>query len=448
MTDAAAAPVPPGPPTPPVGTRIRRAGAVAWAIVGVAALLALLGFIGWVFRVIFPPLILAGAIVFLLNPAVTGLTRRGIPRAVSTALMYVLVLGLLAISAVSVFPLAADQADQLAADWPAITERTERWVDELAEDSQGTFFEFNRAELADALDGGEKTLTQQLVQARRIGLLIFHFLLIMVLAPIIAFYLIVDLPHLTKVAHALVPDAARQEVEVVVGRLNRAIGGFFRGQLMVAVLVGIMVSIGLAIIGLKFWFLIGMIAGLFNMIPLIGPWVGGVPGVVIALTTGDTLQAVGVVVVMVVAQQIDNHFITPQVMQRAVSLHPAAVMLALLAGGTLGGFFGLLLAVPLAAALKILIGHVWRTHILGQPLEVEVAAQATDDAGPKDGEGLRAPAQMGAVEDVFEARPPITTTASAGDASAGQGNGAEIGRRVGTLDSEARPVEDHRDDGA
>ena len=418
----------------PVGTRIRRAGALAWAIVGLAALVALLGLIGWVFRVVFPPLILAGAIAFLLNPAVTALTRRGIPRALSTGITYLLVLGLLAVAAVSIFPLAADQADQLARDWPDITERTEKWVDEVAEDSEGTFFEFSRAELSDALDGGETTFAEQLAQARRIGLLIFHFLLIMILAPIIAFYLIVDLPHLTKVAASLVPEGARAEVEVVMRRLNRAIGGFFRGQLMVALLVGVMVSVGLAVIGLRFWFLIGMIAGIFNMIPLIGPWVGGVPGVVIALTTGDTLQAVGVVVVMVVAQQIDNHFITPQVMQRAVSLHPAAVILALLAGGTLGGFFGLLLAVPVAAALKILVGHLWRTHVLGQPLEMEMAIQAADDAGPKDG----------AIEDVLEERPPVETPASGIPSAETNGPGRVPAAGV---EGEARPLQHHGDDG-
>ncbi|HUR49358.1 MAG TPA: AI-2E family transporter [Acidimicrobiales bacterium] len=418
----------------PVGTRIRRAGAVAWALVGLAALVALLGLIGWVFRVVFAPLVLAGAIVFILNPAVTALTKRGIPRAISTGLTYVAVIGLLALAAVSIFPLAADQADQLAKDWPDITERTENWVDELSADSEGTFFEFSRAELSDALDGGETTFAQQLAQARRIGLLIFHFLLIMVLAPIIAFYLIVDLPHLTKVAASLVPEGARAEVDVVMRRLNRAIGGFFRGQLMVALIVGVMVSIGLAIIGLRFWFLIGMIAGVFNMIPLVGPWVGGVPGVVIALTTGDTLQAIGVVVVMVVAQQVDNHFITPQVMQRAVSLHPAAVILALLAGGTLGGFFGLLLAVPLAAALKILIGHLWRTHVLGQPLEVEVQVQAADDAGPKDG----------LVEDVLQPRPAGEVTAP----PSGGKDGSDRRRPTAVGQSDAGALQDHGDDGA
>ena len=115
-----------------------------------------------------------------------------------------------------------------------------------------------------------------------------------------------------------------------------------------------MASIGMLLIDLPFWLIVGMIAGLFNMIPLIGPWVGAVPGIVIAFTTGGGIsKAIAVAVVMAIVQQIDNHFISPIVMQRAVKLHPAVVMLALLAGGTLAGFIGLLLAVPAAATLKI-----------------------------------------------------------------------------------------------
>jgi predicted PurR-regulated permease PerM len=91
--------------------------------------------------------------------------------------------------------------------------------------------------------------------------------------------------------------------------------------------------------------------------------------VTIALTTGSPAQALGVVIVMVVVQQIDNHFITPQVMQRTVQLHPVVVILALVAGGSLAGFFGLLLAVPTAAVLKILISHVWHTYVLNEPIE-------------------------------------------------------------------------------
>ncbi|MGH9084423.1 MAG: AI-2E family transporter, partial [Acidimicrobiales bacterium] len=173
----------------------------------------------------------------------------------------------------------------------------------------------------------------------------------------------------------LVPERARGDVMVVARRLSTAIGGYFRGQLAVAFVVGTMSSIGMLIIDLPFWLIVGMVAGLFNMIPLIGPWVGAVPGIIIAITTGGGVsQAVAVAVTMAIVQQIDNHFISPIVMQRAVKLHPAVVMLALLAGGTLGGFFGLLLAVPAAATLKILVGHAWRHFVLGQPLD-EIEAQ-------------------------------------------------------------------------
>ena len=165
----------------------------------------------------------------------------------------------------------------------------------------------------------------------------FHVGIIFLLGPIIAFYLLVDLPHIRRVFRSLVPERARGDVDGAGPAADTAIGGFFRGQLVVAVIVGVMASIGCSIIDLPFWLIVGMIAGLFNIIPLIGPWVGAIPGIIIALTTGGGMgKAIAVAVVMAIAQQIDNHFISPIVMQRAVKLHPAVVMLALLAGGTLG----------------------------------------------------------------------------------------------------------------
>jgi len=176
---------------------------------------------------------------------------------------------------------------------------------------------------------------------------------------------------------------------VVSRRLGAAIGGYFRGQLAVALVVGTMASIGMLIIGLDFWLIVGMVAGLFNMIPLIGPWVGAVPGIAIAVTTGGGIEkAIAVAVVMAIVQQIDNHFISPIVMQRAVKLHPAVVMLALLAGGTLGGLFGLLLAVPTTATLKIIVGHVWRRFVLEQPLDELEARWELEDAVPAAGPGI------------------------------------------------------------
>lgn len=359
-----------------MGERIRRAGAVAWAVVGLVALLTVLGLVGWWLRVIFPPLILAGAIVFLLNPIVTLLQRRGVPRVGGAAIAYLAIAGVLVGAGFLVSPIVADQADELSKEWPQIRAKIERWVDDRAAQSEDWAVRLPTwAELQDQVDSTDENIGDQLDRAREIGSRVFHILLIAVLGPIIAFYLLVDLPHLRDVANGLVPERARPEVHLLAHRLNRAIGGFFRGQLMVALIVGMMVSTGLAVLDLPLWLIIGMVAGLFNIVPLVGPWIGAIPGVVVALTTRDVGTAVWVVAIMAGAQQVDNHFITPQVMQRAVKLHPVAVMLALLAGGTIGGIGGLLLAVPVAAVVKIVVGHLWRTYVLGEPVE-QVAGQA------------------------------------------------------------------------
>ena len=403
--------------------RFAVAGRAAWALLGLCAATAVVFWIAWQFRVVFPPLVLAGAIVFILNPVVTGLANRGIPRAGGTALSYLGFVGILVLLGFLIAPLVQTQADELAEQWPTIrddledgwndfSERTkeDNWfvevpsVDEIRDQLGGTTAEeveaFDAAiieaedaltengdgqvatRLGDAAGGVRRELdteggfTEQLSVVREIGTRIFEIGLIFVLAPIIAFYLLVDLPHIGVIMRKLVPERAKPQVFHIAHRLNHTIGGYFRGQLAVALIVGTMVSIGLAILGLQFWIIVGMIAGLFNMIPLIGPWVGAIPGVAIAITTEDFSTALWVVAIMTIAQQIDNHFISPLVMQRTTSLHPAVVMLALLAGGSLGGFFGLLLAVPLTATVKVVVGHLWAVYVLETPVDEVIEAEA------------------------------------------------------------------------
>jgi len=339
-------------------------------MIGVAAVVL---WLMWRVRVIFPPLLLAATIVFLLHPVVSKIEARGIPRAIAAALTYLgVVLGLTAIG-LALSPLVGGQVSQFREDFPEIRQTVEDFVNEKAEQSEVNDWPVKIPEydkLLDELSPPERDLRGQFERLRELGGTIFHIALIVVLSPIIAFYLLVDLPRTTSVVQTLIPPSFRDEVNHVGRRLRDALGGYFRGQLAVAVVVGIMCSIGLAIIGLKFAFIVGMIAGLFNVVPLIGPWIGGIPGVIIALTTGSPFKALLVVAVMAGVQQIDNHFITPQVMQRAVSLHPSAVMLALLAGGAIGGFLGLLLAVPVTAALRIVASHIWRHRVLGEPFDL------------------------------------------------------------------------------
>jgi predicted PurR-regulated permease PerM len=352
----------------PATEAIQRAGQVAWALVGLAAAVAIVGWLAWKVGVIFPPLILAGALVFVLNPLVTFLHRRRVPRAAGVGLTYLAFLGVVALVGLILYPAAKDQGENLADRWPEIKQKIERWVDDRAVSTQGTPIEFDRKQLGDAITSSDTSLRDQVRQVTEIGIQVFHVLLVLILAPIFAFYLLVDLPHLRRVADGLIPEAARDEVLHMSRKVNLAVGGFFRGQLVVAFIVGALSSIGMLIIDLPFWLLIGMVAGFFNLIPLIGPYIGAIPGIVIAFTTREPITAVWVAAIMTGVQQIDNHFISPLVMHRVVKLHPVMVMVALLLGGTLFGFFGLLVAVPTAAVLKIVLGHLWRIHVLGESL--------------------------------------------------------------------------------
>jgi predicted PurR-regulated permease PerM len=364
---------------------IRRAGSVAWAFVGLAVAVAIIGWVAWKVAVIFPPLILAGAIVFILNPLISLLQRRGIPRVAGVALTYFGFMAVVVLIGLLMWPAVHDQGENLGDRWPQIRTKMETWVDDRAESFKGTPFEFDRQKVTEAFSSTDVSVRDQIDRVAKVGVQVFHVLLVMILTPIFAFYLLVDLPHLRQVADGLIPATARPEVLVLARRMNAAVGGFFRGQLVVALIVGILVSIGLLIIGLPFWLLIGMVAGFFNMIPLVGPYIGGIPALVIALTTKEPITALWVILIMVTVQQIDNHFISPLVMQRVVKLHPVLVMLALLLGGTLGGFFGLLVAVPTAAILKILMGHLWRVHVLGESLDRYAAEIEADDATPTPG---------------------------------------------------------------
>lgn len=403
--------------------RFAVAGKAAWALVGVGVALAVVLWIFWQFRVVFPVAVFAGAIVFIFNPVVTGLARRGVRRVFGTTLTYVGFIGAFVLFGFLIAPLVQRQSEDLADQWPEIRadledglndfaqrSKDDNWpievpnVDELQDQLGGGTTEADEAEfdrvVADAAlaleDGGnpviaadldrvaadarakfpgETGIAEQLNTVREVGTRIFEIGLIFVIGPIIAFYLLVDLPQIGAVSRRLVPARAQPQAFHVAHRLNHTIGGYFRGQLAVAVIVGTMVSIGLAVLGLPFWLLVGMIAGVFNMIPLIGPWVGAVPGVAIAITTRDFGTALWVVAIMAGAQQIDNHFISPLVMRRTTSLHPAVVMLALLAGGHLGGFFGLLLAVPLTAAIKVVVGHMWQVYVLELPFDAVVALE-------------------------------------------------------------------------
>ncbi|MDF1597882.1 MAG: AI-2E family transporter [Acidimicrobiia bacterium] len=147
---------------------------------------------------------------------------------------------------------------------------------------------------------------------------------------------------------------------------TKALGGFVRGQLLVALIVGVLTSFALWIIGLPLWLIVGAITGLLNLVPFVGPTSGGILAVAVSLALGDWRMAFWAAVAMIIVQQIDNHFISPIILRATVKLHPALIILALLVGGSVAGLIGVLVAVPTVALIKIIVAHLWRTRVLGQ----------------------------------------------------------------------------------
>lgn len=352
---------------------LRQLGVVTWSLLGTLFLVYVAIWTGTKVAIIFPPLVLGIAIIYVLNPAVTWLERRGVHRLLGSVIAYVAVVLLLSAAAFLIVPALVEQGRDLADRFPELAEDAQAEITEIADDL-GFSIDLELPtgqEISDwfADPDNQDLIRSQLGRVFDATLTLFQTVLVALVAPVIAFYLLIDLPSVARRARELIPSYWRDEVLHVFVQVSTAVGGFVRGQLLVALIVGIMTSVGFFIIDLPFWLLIGMISGFFNIIPFVGPWVAGALGALAGLTSGDPTKALWAALVALIVQQIDNNFVSPVVLRATVRLHPATVLLALFAGGAVAGVFGVLIAVPVVAIIKIVIGHMWRTRILGQSWE-------------------------------------------------------------------------------
>jgi predicted PurR-regulated permease PerM len=368
--------------------RLRQTALFIWIIVGVVAL-------GWVFlviaeaiRVIWLPIAFAAGIVFLLEPLVKVFEQRlRLPRLVGALLgLLVMAAVIIAVGAL-VWPTVQEQGAELIAQLPDLYVSVVDWIREAAVrlgiDVQGFL---SQQAIEDWLrDPANQATIQELLFGFGAGAGVVlrgvaETITVVGLAPILAMYILMDLKKFQTHSLELTPPRYRPEVAYVGGEVGTAMGSFVRGQLLVALIVGIGSSFGMWIIDLPFWLIIGIIAGFLNMIPFVGPVVGGALAALVALLNGNPWQAFWAVVIMIVVQQIDNHLITPMVQRARVNLSPLVIVLALIVGGALAGLLGVLVAIPVTAALRILVGHLWRTRVLGQSWEEasEAMIEVTD----------------------------------------------------------------------
>jgi predicted PurR-regulated permease PerM len=353
--------------------RLRQTAIVVWTAVGAVAL-------GWVFlrvaesiRIIWLPIAFAAGIVFLLEPAVKMFERLHLPRFVGAILAFLVMVAVIVAISALVWPTVQAQGVELIEQLPDLYVSVVDWLREVAARFDLNIDELLSQEAIEAWlrDPANQETIQNLLFGFGVGAGVVirgvaETIAVIGLAPVLAIYLLIDLNRFKARSLELTPPKHRAEVAYVSREVGTALGSFVRGQLLVSLVVGIASSAGMWLIDLPFWLLIGIIAGFLNLIPFLGPVVGGALAALVALLNGDPWQAFWAVLIMIAVQQVDNHLITPMIQRARVNLSPLVIVLALIIGGALAGLLGVLVAVPLTAAVRILVGHLGRTRVLGQ----------------------------------------------------------------------------------
>ena len=356
--------------------RLRQLALIVWTTVGVLIL-------GWAFlqiaeaiRVIWLPMAFAAGLVFLLEPLVKVFDRLRFPRIAGVLIAFLVFIAIIVAVSALVWPTIQMQAQELGDQLPTLYSDLLESARELGERYNVDIEQYlSQQWIEDWLnDPANQEIIQNVLlgfgsQAGFIIRTVTEAVVIVTLAPVLAIYILIDLNRFKEQSLDLTPPNHRDEAAYVTGQVGTALGSFVRGQLLVSFIVGVASSIGMWAIDLPFWLLIGILAGVLNLIPFLGPVVGGAVAVIVALLNGDPWQAFWAVLIMVGIQQVDNHVITPMVQRARVNLSPFVIVLALVVGGALAGLLGVLIAVPVTAAIRILAGHFWRTRILGQSWE-------------------------------------------------------------------------------
>lgn len=363
--------------TTSVGTRLSRMVLIIWGTIGA---LTLAGFMWWIaerVRIIWLPVVFAIGIVVILNPLVTFLQRLRLPRVLGATVAYVFSLVVLIALGSALSVPVVQQAEEFADRLPEIYEAVYEQVDSIA-DNLG---------LALSLPESTEQISDWLSDRENLGALggladalgddlgdtlwslaggVAEALVVILLAPVLAFYLLTDLPRLRALLLSLTPHRFREEVVYLLGAVTSTISRFARGQFLVASIVAVLGSFVMWVLGLPFWLIVGVLSGVLNLIPFAGPVAGATLAFLVSLLVGKPLTGLLAILLFTAIQQFDNHVVTPMVQRTRVKLSAFTIVVALVVGASVGGFLGVLIAVPVVGLFRLLAGHVWRTRVLGE----------------------------------------------------------------------------------
>lgn len=330
-----------------------------WAALGLFAL-----WVVWLLSPVLTPFAVAALLAWMGDPVVDWLETKGRSRNVAVVLVFSAMALLLILVLLILVPLIEGQISTLVESLPRYKDwllgTALPWVEQRVGVKLTTWLDFDY--LIGLVSGNwEKAggvAATVLGYVSRSGMAVFGWVANLLLIPVITFFFLRDWDLLVGRVASMVP---RDHIATV-GRLAResseVLGGFLRGQFLVMLILGVMYGVGLWAVGLDLGILIGLVAGLLTFVPYLGPTSGVVLGVLAALMQyGDWKHVAGVLAVFGVGQVIESYLLTPKLVGDRIGLHPVAVIFAVLAGGQLFGFLGMLLGLPMAAVVNVLLRY-------------------------------------------------------------------------------------------
>jgi predicted PurR-regulated permease PerM len=388
------------PPDRVAGRRSRGERRVTYALkillliaISAVMLSAVLDFIG---RVKSVAVIVIGAIFFtyVIYPAVRRLNTR-LPLLWSILVVYAGIVVIVAFGVAVVVPAVYADSQSLVRAMPQIVQHAQDFFTNPANPLVARLPEGVRAYLAavppQLAKLGEEYAATGAAGVFALLLSVVGLLATVVVIPVLSIYLMIEAPDWIRTALRAVPPRAQPETLALLRDLDTVLGGFIRGQITVGAVIGACITIALLILHVKYAVLIGVAAGIFDIIPYVGPLVGFVPAVLLALFNDGWQHALTVAVVFVLIFQAEGHFIAPKIVSDSVGLSPLMVIVAILIGGDLMGIAGMFLAVPIAAALRVIVLHaVPGMRPPEPPVAPPVPAAVATPKAVKKAEGVRA----------------------------------------------------------
>jgi predicted PurR-regulated permease PerM len=357
-----------------------------WVLTFVALVLSL-----WILREILLPFVAGMALAYLLDPVATRMERFGIERFIAALIVIGLVVLLFIFLILLIVPVLGAQLSQFIENLPGYVARIQtvatdpnrEWLRKIVGEG------IAEAQIGDLVKQGAGWLATFLRGLWSGGQALINIFSLFVVTPVVAFYLLSDWNRMIAVVDGWIPLRQRETVRALALEINDAIAGFLRGQTGVCLILGSLYAVALTVSGLNFGLLIGLVSGLITFIPYVGSLTGLVlaGGVAVAQFFPEWMPIFVVLAIFFVGQFIEGYVLQPKLVGESVGLHPVWLMFALFAFGYLFGFVGLLIAVPLAAAIGVLLRFALRQYLAspfytGEPVPPAAAMTAAAPMPP------------------------------------------------------------------